>query len=155
MRDQFVVPQFLDVESKIIGPITVRQFLILIVTAMVVALTWKLADKVLFGILLIVEAGVGAVFAFYKINGRPFHFFLINYIQTVQRPKIRIWGKEYNNKELNILKAAPSPPLPPPSILKRPPTQSRLAQLSLVVNTGGAYKPEIDAVEAPMDNKET
>ena len=30
MRNQFVVPQFLDVEPKIIGPITLRQFLIMV-----------------------------------------------------------------------------------------------------------------------------
>jgi hypothetical protein len=29
---QFVVPQFIDVEDKIIGPISVRQFLTLMVT---------------------------------------------------------------------------------------------------------------------------
>ncbi|KKS92044.1 MAG: hypothetical protein UV69_C0039G0006, partial [Parcubacteria group bacterium GW2011_GWE2_43_12] len=28
---QFVVPQFIDVEDKIIGPITVRQFIIIMV----------------------------------------------------------------------------------------------------------------------------
>ena len=30
--DRFVVPQFIDVEDKIFGPVTVRQFLILLGT---------------------------------------------------------------------------------------------------------------------------
>ena len=36
MPEKFVVPQFIDNEDKILGPITVRQFLILLVATFVI-----------------------------------------------------------------------------------------------------------------------
>lgn len=150
MPEQFVVPQFLDVESKVIGPVTVRQFLILIGVAAIAALTYKLTDFVLFIILLIFEAGIGAVFAFYKVNGRPFHYFLLNYIQTMKRPKTRSWGKEYSATDLKIFMAQKSAAVVVATPQKKRPTESRLAQLSLIVNTGGAYRPDTDVVESAI-----
>ena len=45
---QFTVPQFIDVENKIIGPITARQFLILLIAAIIVAISYKIFDFSLF-----------------------------------------------------------------------------------------------------------
>ena len=41
MSQQFVVPQFLDVETKIIGPVTMRQFLILLTTLLIEFLIYR------------------------------------------------------------------------------------------------------------------
>ena len=45
---QFVVPQFIDVEDKVIGPVTVRQFLILLVGGGVLFIAYRLSDFTLF-----------------------------------------------------------------------------------------------------------
>ena len=79
---QFVVPQFIDVEDKIIGPVTTRQFLILLVGGLMLFIAYKLADTGLFVILLIIIGGFSLVLAFVKINGQAFHYFLLNIIQT-------------------------------------------------------------------------
>lgn len=139
MPTKYVVPQFLDVESKIIGPITVRQFLILMGVAGLLFLTWRLATLPLFIFLGLIEFGVGMVFAFFKINGQPFHLALLNFLQTSKRPSIRVWGKEYSKKELKVFMSKKIEEAPPPPKKRVRPSESRLAQLSLVVNTGGAY----------------
>ncbi len=41
---QFTVPQFIDVEDKIIGPLTVRQFLIMLTGFAVIGVSYKFAD---------------------------------------------------------------------------------------------------------------
>lgn len=41
---QFTVPQFIDVEDKIIGTITVRQFIILLVAAILIAVSYRVLD---------------------------------------------------------------------------------------------------------------
>lgn len=38
---QFLVPQFIDVENKIIGPLTVRQFVIFLIAAGFIFLVLK------------------------------------------------------------------------------------------------------------------
>ncbi len=140
---QFTVPQFIDVEAKIIGPITVRQFIIMLVGVIAGAISYKFFDFSLFitaSVFILIMVGL---FAFTKINGRPFHFFILNIIQTAKRSRLRVWnnaavsvvrvdsGKEKTKKEAEFFR--------PPA--KRHST-SRLAELSLIVDTGGAYKGE-------------
>ncbi|HSD12921.1 MAG TPA: PrgI family protein, partial [Patescibacteria group bacterium] len=108
---RYVVPQFIDVEDKIIGPLTTRQFLILLVTAFVMFIEYKLADFGLFLLIGISTLIVGGIFAFFRVNGQPFHYFLLNMVQTFRRPSLRVWDKEYTDAELmDIIKKPPPPP---------------------------------------------
>ncbi|MBF8280841.1 MAG: hypothetical protein HW383_614 [Candidatus Magasanikbacteria bacterium] len=139
---QFVVPQFIDTEDKVIGPITVRQFIILLVTAFMEFILYKLlvfTYFLIFGILLLL---IGGAIAFVRLNGQPFHFFLVNIAQYVKRSKMRTWQKDLSNATLreHIMKVELPPP--PPPFIKAAPSKSRLQDLALVVNTGGVYKPE-------------
>ena len=45
---QFVVPQFIEVEDKILGPITVRQFLIMLIAGILIFIVYRFADTALF-----------------------------------------------------------------------------------------------------------
>ncbi len=139
---QFVVPQFLDVEDKILGPITARQFVILIVTFLTMAVMYRL---ITFGYFIIAALPVlagGCVLAFLRINGHPFHFFLLNLVQTLRRPPIRVWNKQLLADDLKeLLKEAPEPP-PPPKPVKEKLAATRINELTLILNTGGAYNPE-------------
>lgn len=142
MPDQFVVPQFLDVESKIIGPVTIRQFVIILVAGLVGALIFRIFDFALFLTITIPMGLVAIIIAFVRINGQAFHYFLINIIQAIRRPRLRVWNKSRTDAELRAsFMKKPAPP-PPPSLHKKPLTGSRLRDLSLVVNTGGVYIPD-------------
>lgn len=136
---QFVVPQFIDVEDKIIGPITTRQFLILLVVGMVVFLSFRYGDFALF-IFSIIFFGVGGlILAFVKINGQSFHYVLLNIVQTLRRPSRRVWHKTLSRKELDMLrKMAPveTEKKEPPKPIRR----ERIQDLALLVNTGGFYR---------------
>ena len=139
---RYVVPQFIEIEDKIIGPLTVRQFLLLLGTVGVMFIEYKLTD---FGLFLAVGLPtfiLGGVFAFFRVNGQPFHFFLLNMVQTFRRPSLRVWDKEYSDSELMALVRQPPPPPPPARIRKEPLAATKLTELSLVVNTGGVYNPE-------------
>lgn len=140
--DQFVVPQFIDVEDKIFGPITTRQFVILLSAGLVLFIAFKLADITLFIFLAALIGGSALVLAFVKINGQPFHYFLLNIVQTVRRPSRRIWYKSFSNAELNEL--IKSGKVEMVEAVKEVPRMSynRIRDLSLIVNTGGYYKPE-------------
>jgi hypothetical protein len=139
---RYVVPQFIDVEDKIIGPLTTRQFLILLITAFAMFIEYKLADFGLFLALAIPTFCVGGLFAFFRVNGQPFHFFLLNMVQTFKRPTLRSWDKSMTDAELlEFVRTAP--PRPPQARIKKEAiAATKLTELSLVVNTGGVYNPE-------------
>ncbi|PIT88729.1 MAG: hypothetical protein COU29_00560 [Candidatus Magasanikbacteria bacterium CG10_big_fil_rev_8_21_14_0_10_36_32] len=139
---QFVVPQFIDVEDKIFGPITARQFVILLVATLIIFLTYKLADITLFIFLTLVIGGLALVFAFVKVNGQPFHYVILSMIQTLRRPSLRVWNKTFDKSELTHYREESKVVVV--EKIKRVPklSYSRIRDLSLVVNTGGYYKPE-------------
>jgi hypothetical protein len=137
---QFTVPQFIDVESKIIGPITTRQFLIFLGAATIIGISYKIFDFALFlttGILVFVISGV---FAFLKINGRPFHFFVLNLVQTWRRPNLRVWNHFLGYIDypdiIDVVKDDKSKVDTDKELFK----SSRLADLALVVDTKGRYR---------------
>ena len=52
--NQFVVPQFIDVEDKIIGPITTRQFIIMLAAILMDFVAFKLLTFIFFLVFLFV-----------------------------------------------------------------------------------------------------
>lgn len=141
MQRQFLVPQFIDVEDKIIGPITTRQFVLMLVGTLLIFIEFQLAQFWLFLIESILTFIIFGIIAFLKINGMPFHYFFLNVVQTTKRPRLRVWNKKLKESELKdwvksgIMKEEVKEAFTPKSI----PT-SRLSKLSLIVNTGGVYK---------------
>jgi hypothetical protein len=142
MPQQFVVPQFIDVEDKILGPITTRQFSIIFATALIEFILYRIFTLLYFAIIGSPILIIGATFAFAKVNGMPFHLFFLNITQTIRRPKIRVWFNELNNAEILAAMAAPPPPSKKIEPTKEAITGSRLQELSLVANTGGVYNPD-------------
>lgn len=135
---QFTVPQFIDVEDKIIGPITARQFIIFLVAAILMAISYRLFDFTLFATFSTIVFLLAVLLGFVKINGRPFHLFLLNLIQTWRRPNIRVW----NNRLARVIDEEKIPTLKFDSTRssKEYYKKSRLAELSLVVDTQGEYR---------------
>lgn len=134
----FVVPQFIEVESKIIGPISARQFIEILATLGVCFVWYQLFITIIALPLLLITGAIGGGLAFGKVNGQPMHWFVLNMIQTLRRPGLRVWKRaEYKERTVEK-KAKVKAPVPEKEAL----TSSRLASISLMVDTGGAYKGE-------------
>lgn len=142
MPEKFIVPQFIDKEDQILGPITVRQFLIMLVGTLLIFICYKLLNFWYFIGATVLIAAVGGTFGFVKVNGQAFHIFFINMLQTVTRPALRTWDKRPTDAELRSFMKVEAAPMVKVSTRKEAPASSRLRDLSLVVNTGGVYKPE-------------
>ena len=141
--EQITVPQFLDVEDRIIGPITVRQFIEILVGGLIIFIFYKLFDFSLFVVAGLLVFGLTVLFAFVKINGQPFHNFLLNFITTLKNPKLKIWRKTVSDQEI---KASLKKPLEllitAPKIKRQAFDASNLSELALIVDTGGVYRAE-------------
>ncbi|MCK4968771.1 MAG: PrgI family protein [Candidatus Aenigmarchaeota archaeon] len=147
---QFVVPQFIDVEPKIIGPITPRQFIISIIGLGAMFLSYKLTDFTLFVIEAILIFIITGTIAFLKVNGQPFHYFFLNIVQMFKRPNLRVWKKQILEEKIIVgkrVKGADKYDEKEEIIIsknKKELIHSRLSDLSLLVNTGGAYRLNIN-----------
>ena len=143
MPNQFVVPQFLDVEAKIIGPITARQFLIMLAVLLIEFVIYRLFLNIFIVLVLGVPVlAVGLIFSFAKVNGQPFHFILLSFIQTIRKPHLRIWDKTLSDADVRVFLEKVEEEVVAPPVRKAPLERSRLNELTLVVNTGGVYESE-------------
>ncbi len=89
----FSVPQFIDVEDKIVGPLTWKQLGWMIGMGVVIMLFFKLFDTALFVIATIPVVLLFVAFAFYKPNGFPMTTFVFYAILFLFRPKVAVWRK--------------------------------------------------------------
>ena len=91
---RFEVPQFIDIEDKIFGPLTWRQFLYLgggVGMGVVLFFTANIFVFILVGLPLAVLAGA---LAFYPVNNRPFSFFLEAIVSYFQGTKLYLWRQK-------------------------------------------------------------
>ena len=91
---QFEVPQFIEIEDKIFGPFTWRQFLYLgggggmcVVLLLTLPLYLSLIPIILIGTL------TGAL-AFYPVNNRPFSHFLEAMYNHYRRDRLYLWQQK-------------------------------------------------------------
>ena len=112
---RFEVPQFIEIEDKIFGPLTWRQFLYLgggVGMAVVLFFTVPFIFFVTLGIPLALLAGA---LAFYPVNSRPFSYFLeavFNYLTT---KRLYLWRQKADIVHKNSFRTeqdkAPSAPI--------------------------------------------
>ena len=70
---QFRVPQFIDIEDKVIGPLTLRQFAYLLGAGGFSFIIWTFIPiKIIALVLSVAVSGLFISLAFVKINNRPF-----------------------------------------------------------------------------------
>ena len=88
---QFQVPQFIDIEDRIVGPLTLKQFLYLLGAAGVTLLGWFWLNLVLFAIITVPLAALFLAMAFLKVNGVPFPTVFVNALNYYLKPRLYLW----------------------------------------------------------------
>jgi hypothetical protein len=89
---QFRVPQFIDMEDKIIGPLTLKQFGYILGAAGFTFIIWTFVPIRLIAIILIIPvAGLFLALAFVKINNRSFGELLESAFTYYTSSKLYTW----------------------------------------------------------------
>jgi hypothetical protein len=92
---RFQVPQFIEVEDKIFGPLTLKQFIFLAGGGGLSFVVYIFINNLFISLLpIIIIMVVSAALAFYKVNNRP----LINVFESAFKyffgNKLYVWKKE-------------------------------------------------------------
>jgi len=91
---QFQVPQFIDIEDKIVGPLTLKQFLYLAAGFGLIFALYFILKFFMWLMFAIIITGISVAFAFVKINGQPFIKITISMINFYLKPQKYVWQPE-------------------------------------------------------------
>lgn len=132
---QYAVPQFTDVEDKLIGPLTLKQFLFLFGVGLIVLFFYSLLKLSIFFWLFSVPVGLaGLGLAFGKFNGRPLYGYSGIFLNFVSRPQTRIFKREEPDVVIKIKKAVVPKGRASLSEAEREPAESRLKKLAYLLD---------------------
>lgn len=95
---RYQVPQFIDVEDKIIGPFTIKEFIYIVGGAGLSFMAYNFLPFYFAIIVIGVVAPLSLALAFYKVNNKPFINFLESAFLFYTKTNLYIWKKE--NKEI-------------------------------------------------------
>lgn len=88
---QYQVPQFIDIEDKIVGPLTLKQFLYLVVGGAIVVIAYYSLHFVFFIIVALPVGLFALALAFWKVNGVPFTKISMNALNYFIKPHLYLW----------------------------------------------------------------
>lgn len=153
---QYKVPQDVQREDTIIGPLTLKQLIILGVGGGLAYGIYVSLAKTFFIEIWLPPVGIVAAltlaFAFLKIHNMPFHIFLMNFIERHMLPKKRFWIQRSAEPFISTFqKKKEKPKKEKPEIKEKKPKS--IEELTKVLDTHGeATKKE--ETDKETDNKD-
>jgi len=123
---QYQVPQFIDMEDKIVGPMTLRQFGYVLAGAALDLIAFYSLNFTFFIILAIPITIAALAMAFYTVDRVPFNKIAVNAMSFFTKPHLYLWKQLPPEKKKVEIQAAKNPEL-----LKTPTlTESKLQDLA-------------------------
>lgn len=106
---RFQVPQFIDVEDKIFGPLTLKQFIYLAGGGGLSFLLYVLLNSLVYSAVpIILVMAFSAALAFYKVNNKPFINVMESAFKYYVGSKLYIWKKEEAKQKPDSAQSAAS-----------------------------------------------
>jgi len=91
---RFSVPQFIEHEAKIVGPLTFRQFAFVGTAGAIGLILYASTPFPVFLVVTIIVGGTAAALAFLKIGGTSLPSLMGNFLKFGSEPKIYIWERK-------------------------------------------------------------
>ena len=148
---QFQVPQFIQVEDKIFGPLTTKQFFYLLGGGGLSFLFWFFFNFWIFILLSAPVVALAVALAFYTVNGQTLVVVISNYFGYVSRPRLFIWKKQKHAPKESSLITGTGGGLQVPKI-----TQNKLKDLAWSLDIMEHVKREDQPLfrkDAPLTSK--
>ena len=87
------VPQYIDVEDKIVGPVTAKQLGWLVLMGIALLVLWNTMSMMGFILVGIPVCFLFLAFAFYRPYGQPMGSFVVFAVMYLFKPKIYMWKR--------------------------------------------------------------
>lgn len=96
---QFQVPQFIEVEDKIFGPLTFKQFVYIGGGLGAIYLLWRILPLIVAAPLILVIGAFSAGLAFFDFNGRPLIVSIESAFFYLVHGKLYLWDNSRKTKQ--------------------------------------------------------
>ena len=123
---RFTVPQFIEHEAKIVGPLTFKQFIYVGIAAAICFMIYFSAPFSVFVLASVFIIGASIALAFLKIGGRPLPSVIGNFLKFKLSPRMYLWKKKQGT--ISILEKAK------PEIKKEEETPLKIVKKSQLKN---------------------
>ena len=133
---QFQVPQNIDLEDKIVGPLTLKNFLILLFGGMFIYLLFFIPMPRAITIIIAIPLGIILLaISFIKVQDQSFPRFFLSLIYYMLRPKKRLWNQNAIKPEVKIKNKTQKEAIAHPD--KQNLSAQQIAKLAAIVDTKG------------------
>ena len=110
---QYQVPQFIEIEDKIFGPLTFKQFAYVAGGGAICFLAYRFFPIYISFFIILPVGGFSLALAFYKVNNRPFVFIVESAVKFFLSKKLYLWQKTKNDSTAQMVAAPVSKDLIP------------------------------------------
>lgn len=148
---QYKVPQDVETEDKILGPLSIKQFIYVIIALLWAFLMWRIFS---FSILIAIVfafpvTGFFLMLGFGQREGVPFEDFVVAFIKFLVVPRKRMWIKD-DSKEVIVADAPKKEDSN--TVQNKQVTPGQLKQLASIIDTRGNFKDP--SISLPDENNE-
>lgn len=91
---EFTIPQFIEKEGKLVGPLTLKQFVFAGAAVIICIIFFYTLPFPIFLVLAAVILTAGFSLAFLRINGLPFPIVVKNFFIFFLKPRVYLWEKQ-------------------------------------------------------------
>lgn len=130
----YQVPQFIEIENKVVGPLTIRQFIYVAGGAGICLASFFYLPVLLAVIVSAPVAALAGALAFYKVNGKPFINVLESGFNFYTGRKLFLWRREEPKPQTAA--AQPRKPVTPEHSAPRL-TRGKLSELAWSLDIKG------------------
>jgi len=133
----FQIPQFIEEKSKIVGFLTLPQFLYLAGAAAMSFISFKLFSFFLWLLVTLIIVSAAIALAFVKINGQPFPTIMFAGVRFLWKPKRYTWQRAMQETSLDVSDIEKLQ-----SLREKVGIQEKLKTIALHISTGKLFSPK-------------
>lgn len=133
----FQVPQFIEEKPKIVGFLTLPQFLYVAAAGIVSFISFKLFSFFLWILITVIAAGGAIALAFVKVNGQSLPAIILAGFRFVWKPKVYTWQRAMKETMLDVSDIEKLQ-----SLREKMSIQEKLKSIALHIATGKLFSPK-------------
>ncbi|MDD3191078.1 MAG: PrgI family protein [Candidatus Pacebacteria bacterium] len=145
---QFSVPQFIDVEDKIVGPFTAKQTLYLVIGGAIILLAFSFFKPAFFVLVSVIVVPITLAFAFWRPKGISVAQLISNFTDFYTTEHLYLWRREPDMTMYKVVQKKQANSEGPEKIV----TRSRIRELANLLDTSSAVNMPYEVATRPDEN---
>lgn len=134
---QYKVPQDVEAEDKILGPLSLRQFIYVVIGIAWAGLMWLLLNKLIVVMIIAIlpVTGFFILMGFGRRQEQSFENYFVAAVKFLLEPRVRMWQKDLSQDRMIRKEEKPPEIIPLKNVSK-----GSLERLAMVMDTHGSQK---------------